>query len=49
MQADLEDLHPSLRELMEQDEEYMKTQKTEDNERPVATPPAGFYDDEISE
>ena len=38
MQADLEDLHPSLREEMEKNQEYMKTQR---EHKPVATPPAG--------
>lgn len=44
MDADLEDLHPSVRELMEQDEEYMRTQQTT-NEKPVMTPPAGKVHD----
>ena len=41
MEADLEDLHPSLRKILEKDPEYMKTQKTKDNPKPVMPRPAG--------
>lgn len=46
MDADLEDLHPSMRKIMEQNEEYMATQK---KKKAVMTPPANFEEIDFDE
>lgn len=46
MQCDLEDMHPSMQEIMKKNEEFMRTQRTDDNPKPVMERPAGLWDDE---